>query len=361
MVKSSEYLRKMNFKNYRNKKVLIIGHSGFKGSWLANWLIELKAKVYGISKKSINRSKTYVSTKLNKRIFKEYDFDIRDLKKLNKTINQIKPDYIFFLAAQSLVGKSYKDPVTTWEINFVGALNILDVVKNINFKTNLVLITSDKCYENIGKKSGYKETDTLGGSDPYSASKASVEILYNSYFRSFLKNRGNIKSVTTRAGNVIGGGDMSDDRLIPDCIRAWSKKKILKVRNPDSTRPWQHVLEPLNGYLKLGLYLNYGKYNGKSFNFGPSIKNSKPVKDIMKECSKYLHNFKYTMSNSNFFHEHRLLQLNCDEAKKKLNWKPKLNFKKTISFTIDWYVNFYKKKDMFKFTKKQINEFMKII
>lgn len=350
----------MKIKNYKNKKVLIIGHTGFKGSWLANWLIELKAKVYGISKKNINKSPIYESTKLNKRIIKEYDFDIRNLKRLNEVIKKIKPDYIFFLAAQSLVGKSYKDPVTTWEINFLGALNILDVVKNINFKTNLVLITSDKCYENIEKRGGYKETDLLGGSDPYSASKASVEILYKSYFRSFLRKRKNIKSATTRAGNVIGGGDMSDDRLIPDCFRAWSKKKVLKVRNPDSTRPWQHVLEPLNGYLKLGLYLNIGKYNGESFNFGPSIKNSKPVKDIMNECSKNLENFKYNLSNTNLFHEHRLLQLNSDKSRKKLNWKPKLNFKKTISFTTDWYVKFYNKKEMFKFTKNQIIEFMKI-
>mgnify|MGYP006087076835 CR=1 FL=1 len=348
----------MNFVNYKNQRVLVIGHTGFKGSWLVNWLHILNAKVYGISKKNINKSSNYDFSEISKKTVKEFDFDVRNFKKLNKTINLIKPKYIFFLAAQSLVGNSYQDPRNTWNVNLIGALNLLEVMRKINFKCSMILITSDKCYENNEKKNGYKETDLLGGSDPYSASKASVEILYSSYFRSFLKLKKNINSATTRAGNVIGGGDRSKNRLIPDCIKAWSQNKTAHIRNPNSTRPWQHVLEPLSGYLQLGKYLNQGKLNGQSFNFGPKIKNSKSVKIVISEVEKYLSNFKYRLINKNLFNEHVLLKLNCEKSRTKLKWSPRLTFKDTIKFTIDWYVNYYKKNKNKNFSIEQIKKYI---
>jgi CDP-glucose 4,6-dehydratase len=346
---------------FKDEKVLIIGHTGFKGSWLTNWLDLYGAKIYGISKFSINMSFNYKCINSKKILIKEFDFDIRDYKKLKKTINNIKPKYIFFLAAQSLVGDSYLKPKETWSINLIGALNFLEVVKQIKFRSNIIIITSDKCYLNVEKKTGYKETDMLGGTDPYSASKASIEILYKSYFESFLKFKKNICSSTARAGNVIGGGDLSKNRIVADAIKSWKNKIKLKLRNPKSTRPWQHVLEPLSGYLKLSQYLNNGKLNGTSFNFGPSVKNSKTVIKLIKEMSKHLDNFEFNISNKNIFQEHKLLQLNCTEAKKKLKWKPRLNFKETVSFTTDWYIEKFKnkKKDMRKFNIKQIEKFMK--
>lgn len=347
--------------NFKKEKVLIIGHTGFKGSWLVNWLSLYDAKIYGISKFKINMSHNYKRSNVKKKLIKEYNFDIRNYDKLNNTINKIKPKYIFFLAAQSLVGKSYQDPKKTWSINLVGAINFLEVLRNIEFKCNIVLITSDKCYLNIEKKSGYKETDVLGGTDPYSASKASVEILYKSYFESFLKFKKNINSGTARAGNVIGGGDLSENRIVPDAIKSWKQGASLELRNPKSTRPWQHVLEPLSGYLKFATYLNKNKFNGESFNFGPSIKNSKSVKKLVEEMSKDLINFKYHISNRKIFQEHKLLQLNCNKAKKKLNWEPRLNFNETVHYTVSWYVNEFKKNgiDMSKFTINQILRFIK--
>ena len=342
---------------YKNSKVLIIGHTGFKGSWLVNYLNLLGAKVYGISKKKINESINYELSKVKKTI-KEYDIDVRDFSRLNKAINSIKPRFIFYLAAQSLVGKSYKDPFNTWSINLNGALNFLEIVKKIKFRTNIILITSDKCYKNIEKKTGYKENSFLSGSDPYSGSKASVEILYSSYFESFLKQKKNLYSATARAGNVIGGGDLSENRIIPDCIKSWSNKKSAEIRNPNSTRPWQHVLEPLNGYLILGYYLNKNFYDGESFNFGPSLKNSKSVKELIKEVKFNLKNFKYNIKRKNLFKEHGLLQLNCEKAKRKLRWKPKLDFKQTIKFTIDWYIHYFKRKNMSIFTESQIKKFL---
>jgi CDP-glucose 4,6-dehydratase len=343
---------------YKNKKVLVVGHTGFKGSWLVNWLYYLEANIYGLSKKNINRSLNYDSSNVKKKLKKEYDFDVRNFSKLKNTIKTIKPDYIFYLAAQSLVGSSYNDPHETWTINLLGGLNLLEIIKKINFKTNLILITSDKCYENIEKKSGYKESDTLGGSDPYSASKASVEILYKSYFQSYYKYNKKINSATVRAGNVIGGGDVSQNRIIPDCIKSWKNNKKTQIRNPKSTRPWQHVLEPIGGYLLLGSYLAKNKYNGESFNFGPTVKNSKSVKYLINEVKKNLPNFKFQFSKVNSFKEHNLLQLNCKKAKEKLNWNPRLSFKNTVKFTLEWYKRFYKKEDMSDYCIYQIKKFI---
>ena len=265
--------------HFKNKRVLITGHTGFKGSWLSATLSYLGASVYGISKNY--PTKFYNDLKLNN--VKDYIFDLKDLKKTKKTILKIKPNYIFHLAAQSIVSKSYDEPVETWNSNLISFLNVLETLRLYKKKCTVVMITSDKCYFNVEKKSGYKETDRLGGNENYSASKASCEILFRSYFESYFKyDKKNINIATTRAGNVIGGGDWSKNRLIPDIIRSVEKKKYLVVRNLKSTRPWQHVLEPIFGYIQLAYNLNFNsKLNGESFNFGPYKAKNYDVKQIL--------------------------------------------------------------------------------
>ena len=237
-------------KIFRNKKVLITGHTGFKGSWLSLWLNISGAKVYGISNNYKSTETNIKNFRLKKNV-KNFNIDIRNFVKLNKIITKIKPDFIFHFAAQSLVGNSFKNPVYNFETNFNGTLNLLEVLRLSKFKCISIIITSDKSYKNLEIKRGYTENDILGGDDPYSASKASAEFVINSYFKSFLKNKKNLRIAICRAGNVIGGGDWSNDRLIPDIMRSIFNNKKVKLRNQSSTRPWQHVLDVLNGYLIL--------------------------------------------------------------------------------------------------------------
>ena len=249
----------LSIKQYRNKKVLVTGHTGFKGSWLTLWLKILGAEVVGISKEILNSKGLYTYLSKSDILSSEYFLDIVNLKDLRRAILETKPDYIFHLAAQPIVSKSYLNPSLTFYTNAIGTMNILESIREIKDDINLVLITSDKCYENVETYYGYKEIDKLGGKDPYSASKACAEIISNSYIRSIYKNAGNIKISTARAGNVIGGGDWSLDRLIPDAVKAWQNNQTLGIRNPKSTRPWQYVLEPLRGYLLLGTYIDKSK------------------------------------------------------------------------------------------------------
>ena len=266
------------FKNiYRNKKVLITGHTGFKGSWLCMWLVHLGADVYGISNKIPTNPSNYNASNIG-RIIKNYSFDINDSVKLNKTVKKIKPDFVFHLAAQALVKKSYNDPLDTIHTNALGTSKILEAIKSLNKSVTAVIITSDKVYFNKEIKRGYKEDDLIGGKDPYSASKGMAELAIKTYFDSFISKDKSKKLGITRAGNVIGGGDWAENRIVPDCVRAWSKKKSVIIRNPFSTRPWQHVLEPLSGYLLLGLRLNQkSKINGHAYNFGPKHGQNKTV------------------------------------------------------------------------------------
>lgn len=342
---------------YKNKKVLITGHSGFKGSWLSCILNSFESKVYGISDGKIN-SLLYKKKIANYK--KEYFFDLKEKKKLKKIITKIQPDIIFHLAAQSLVFKSYINPLKTWQSNLLASLNILETSRSLNKNIILIMITSDKCYKNKEIDRGYTEIDELGGDDPYSASKAATEIMIKSYFQSFLKQNKKIKIATARAGNVIGGGDWSNHRLVPDLIKSWSKNKKVKISNPKSTRPWQHVLEPLNGYLKLAELINKRKkLNGNSFNFGPNKKNNYTVLDLTKKIAIFFkkENFWTIRSNKNF-HEAKLLKLNSKKSEKLLKWKPKLNFKKTAEFTASWYLNYYNKKtNLKKFTFDQISNY----
>lgn len=335
----------MLFSNiYQNKKVLVTGHNGFKGSWLCLWLNKLGARVTGIGLPSQTENSFFKANKISD-LVEGLTLDIRDLSSLNDLIIKNKPDFVFHLAAQALVRKSYKDPLETWSTNLVGTLNILESLRLLEKKCSCILITSDKCYENKEWAWGYRENDSLGGPDPYSASKACAELAIKSYVKSFFNNKKNalVKISSARAGNVIGGGDWSEDRIVPDCIKAWSKGDIVQLRSPSSTRPWQHVLEPLSGYLLLGSKLyNNDLFHGESFNFGPQIAENNSVLDLVKTMSEFWEKVKW-ISNEDEIKpdECGLLNLNCDKAFFDLNWHSVLSFKETIRYTIEWYRSFY--------------------
>ncbi len=346
---------------YKKKKILITGHTGFKGSWLSLYLNFLGSDVYGISLKPKDKFNNFELSKIKKILKKNFIFDLRDKKKFKSAVNKIKPDIIFHLAAQPLVGVSYIDPYLTWTSNLISTLNLCEIIKDYKKKLTCVVITSDKCYENLELNRGYKEIDRLGGKDPYSASKGSVEILCKSYFHSFFKKKKNLKFATARAGNVIGGGDWSQDRLIPDLIKSIQKSANLKIRNPKSTRPWQHVLEPLNGYLTLAFKLqNNKKLNGESFNFGPDKTKDYNVEFVIKKFKKIFPNLNYKVIKNKIFFESKLLKLNCRKAYKLLRWKQRLDISQTIFFTAFWYKQFLikKQKNMHNFTISQIKNFL---
>ena len=345
-------------KIFRNKKVLITGHTGFKGSWLSLWLNISGAKVYGVSNNYKSTETNIKNFRLKKNV-KNFNIDIRNFVKLNKIITKIKPDFIFHFAAQSLVGNSFKNPVYNFETNFNGTLNLLEVLRLSKFKCISIIITSDKSYKNLEIKRGYTENDILGGDDPYSASKASAEFVINSYFKSFLKNKKNLRIAICRAGNVIGGGDWSNDRLIPDIMRSIFNNKKVKLRNQSSTRPWQHVLDVLNGYLILASKLKKNNtLNGQSFNFGPPIKSNYTVLAIVREMKKNWNLLEWVFSNRTY-HESTLLKLNSSKSLKYLNWKNKLDFKELIRLVTDWYKCFYENKNVYDFSIKQIRNFEK--
>jgi len=352
--------RKMFGNIYCGKKVLVTGNTGFKGSWLCTWLIALGADVYGISKDIPTHPSMFEELGLADKM-KHFVADIRDLKTLNEIMNKIQPDFVFHLAAQPIVSLSYKEPLETITSNVVGTANVLEVLRHFTKPCTAVIITSDKCYDNVEWIWGYKETDNLGGKDIYSGSKGAAEIIFKSYFHSFFKKEDClVKIATARAGNVIGGGDWALDRIIPDCMRSWSNGEVVEIRSPKSTRPWQHVLEPLSGYLQLGekLFKDHS-LNGENFNFGPQSEYSHTVQEILEKMS-IRWNFKnpkeaYQITGNIKFHEAGLLKLNCDKALFHFRWIPTLDYQTLIEFTSDWYYEFYKNKpDMFAYTANQI-------
>lgn len=347
-----------SFKDFKEKKIVITGHTGFKGSWLSLWLNYLGADVYGISNNFKTNQTNLNNFKIKKNI-KNFDVDIRNFQKLNTLIKKIKPDFIFHFAAQSLVGASYKKPLYNFETNFNGTLNLLEVLRLSNFKCVSILITSDKSYRNFEIKRGYVEDDILGGDDPYSASKSCAEFVINSYFRSFLKNKKNLRIAVCRAGNVIGGGDWSNDRLIPDLMRSIFKNKKVKLRNQNSTRPWQHVLDVLNGYLNLaGRLKKNKKLNGQAFNFGPPKSSNFRVLDVVREIKKNWKILEWELSKKKY-HESKLLKLNSNKSLKFLKWKNKLKFKEVIKLVTDWYKCLYENKNIYNFSINQIKYFEK--
>ncbi len=345
---------------YKGKRVFITGHTGFKGSWLMAWLHLLGATVKGYA-----LAPEYAECLFN--VLEPLDLcesiiaDIRNKEKLKEEILSFQPDYIFHLAAQPLVRHSYQIPSETFEVNAIGTANLLEAVNVLPNKCSVIVITTDKVYENKEQDIFYNETDVLGGYDPYSASKACTEFVVSSFRNSFF-NVDKIEQhqkgiVTVRAGNVIGGGDFSEDRIIPDIIRALKQKKIIEVRNPAAVRPWQHVLEPLCGYLLAGglLYNEPQKYSG-AYNFGPEPADHLTVKELVELAIKTWHSgeWKDTGEKSQV-HEAQLLKLDISKAKTKLNWHPKLNAATAIEWTINWYSQTDKIAD---FTFRQINDYM---
>lgn len=349
---------------YKGKKVLITGHTGFKGSWLTVWLLKLGANVIGISKDIPTKPSMFETLKIESKIT-HFEEDLRNYQAVKKVVSTIKPDFIFHLAAQPLVVQSYLDPLETITTNVIGTTNMLESLRELNLSCIAVIITSDKCYDNVEWVWGYKETDTLGGKDIYSGSKGAAELIIKSYYNSFFKdpNKSNVRLVSTRAGNVIGGGDWADYRIAPDCIKAWRNGESVEIRSPKATRPWQHVLEPLSGYLAVATELfKNAKLNGESFNFGPHSEYTKTVYDLLNDLSKYWNlNQEPSCFSENIseFHEAGLLKLNCDKALFYLKWLPTLDYYKLIEFTSTWYYNFYNDKniDLFELTLNQINEY----
>lgn len=351
---------------YSNKKVLITGNTGFKGAWLSIWLESLGAKIYGVSKDIPTSPSMFESLNLGCKI-EQHFIDVRDFDKLNDVIKRIEPDFVFHLAAQAIVSTSYENPVDTISTNVTGTMNVLESLRLLNKICTAIIITSDKCYDNVEWVWGYKETDALGGKDIYSGSKGAAELVFKSYFHSFFNNSDSkVKVAVARAGNVIGGGDWAADRIVPDCMRAWSKGEIVEIRSPNATRPWQHVLEPLSGYLNLGSELySDDSINGESFNFGPHSEHTSTVKKLLEDlsgCWKYDNPTNaYCITDDIKFHEAGLLKLNCDKALFHLKWIPTLNYNQLLNFTGDWYYNFYNSKlDMHQYTMNQIIEYVKI-
>lgn len=348
---------------YAGKKVLVTGNTGFKGSWLTLWLIELGADVYGLSDTVPGTPCMFTELNIEKKI-KHFWADIRNTTKVREIIHEVQPDFVFHLAAQALVSVSYENPLDTISTNVFGTANLLDALRLENPVCTAVIITSDKCYDNVEWVWGYKETDALGGRDIYSGSKGAAEIVIKSYFHSFFqKDDCRVRLVTARAGNVIGGGDWAQDRIIPDCIRSWGKGEAVDIRSPKATRPWQHVLEPLSGYLALGQKLSKDKsLNGQSFNFGPQAENSHTVIDLISAVGAIFGlpegQDPYSITDNIPFHEAGLLKLNCDKALFHLSWRPTLQYEELIQFTADWYRTWNTKKtDMYAFTMEQLKSY----
>jgi CDP-glucose 4,6-dehydratase len=326
---------------FRNKKVFITGHTGFKGSWMCMCLEMLGAEVKGYALKP-EKNSLYEKIKKNLSISSVYA-DIRNSEKLKKEILEFQPDFIFHMAAQALVRKSYMNPVETYETNVLGTVNLLDALRSLKKKCSCVIVTTDKVYENHESNAAYKESDKLGGHDPYSASKSAAEIITESYRLSFFnpddysKHKKSIASA--RAGNVIGGGDYATDRILPDIFRALSKRQVIKVRNPAAVRPWQHVLEPLHGYLTLAAAMNKDAQKfAESFNFGPMISDTCTVEQLVKMAIESWGSGTYKVTREkNAPHEAGQLRLDISKAKKMLSWQPHWNSKTAIDKTISWY------------------------
>lgn len=345
---------------YRGKNVLITGHTGFKGSWLAVWLKELGANVIGIALDPVSEKDLFNLASLSGEIT-DYRQDIRDLAIITQIIQKEQPEIVFHLAAQPLVLSSYHDPVLTFETNVLGTVNILEACRKTKSVRQIVIVTTDKVYENKEQLAGYEEVEPLGGHDPYSASKAASEIITQSYSKSFFQSTSHLinSSVSTaRAGNVIGGGDWSQNRIIPDCIRSLEKNKTIVLRNPGAVRPWQHVLEPLNGYLLLAIKMaeDPEAYSG-AWNFGPQESEIVSVRELVGNVLDCWGEGKWEAAeNIEKPHETEMLKLNISKSRNYLGWKPVLNLNETVELTIDWYKK-YSTTDVYQLCLENIKEF----
>lgn len=351
---------------YKNKRVLITGHTGFKGSWLALWLKALGAEVAGYSAYLPSDPCNFEVLKLKDGIA-DHKGDVRDFNHLREVFQDFHPEVVFHLAAQPIVRQSYESPRPTFDTNIGGTVNVLECLRDSEHVRAAVIITSDKCYQNVEWLWGYRENDPLGGDDPYSASKACAELVTRSYCRSIIKpvpDKPVPAIATTRAGNVIGGGDWAADRIVPDCVRAWSVGKPLLVRNPQATRPWQHVLEPLSGYLCIGADLmTSGRYHGEAYNFGPDANLNKSVGTLIEQARQHWPEGRWETdpASSGQKKESTLLKLSCEKAQQHLSWRAAMTFDETLEMTIGWYRQFYTAPDdMAAFALGQIQRYIEL-
>lgn len=344
---------------YKGKKVFVTGHTGFKGSWLTLWLTKLGANVCGYSLAPSTKPSMFEELDIQNRISKSIIGDILDYEKLQAEMNEFKPDIVFHLAAQPLVRLSYAEPILTYQTNVIGSLNVLEAAKHTQSIKAFVNITTDKCYENKEVNRGYKEDEPMGGYDMYSSSKGCVEIMSSSFRRSFLQEEGTYAMATARAGNVIGGGDWALDRLIPDCVRYINAGEKIEIRNPVAIRPWQHVLEPLSGYLLLGeKLLEEGKKFAEGFNFGPNEDSVLRVAEVAQKVCEYYGKGEVVVHKRDDLHEANLLMLNIEKAEQVLGWIPTYTADEAVKRSIEWYKHFYNQEtDMYDFTMKQIKEY----
>ena len=341
---------------FKGKKVLITGNTGFKGSWLTVWLLKQGAQVFGYSNSVLTEPAMYRVLNLEQHITQCWR-DVRDKDTFAEFLETTRPDFVFHLAAQAIVSTSYNNPWETISTNVMGTASVLEALKNYSHPLTAVIITSDKAYDNVEWIWGYRENDRMGGKDIYSGSKGAAELVIKSYWHSFLKHKENILIAVARAGNVIGGGDWSKDRIVVDTIKAFANNKPVEIRSPFATRPWQHVLEPLSGYLTLAKQLNENhKLNGEAFNFGPRAEQLKTVKQLVEDIAKYWEiQDPVRITDTQPFNEATLLKLNCDKAQALLSWHATLNYDQTVKLTANWYKDFYSQDvDMYGLTLNQI-------
>jgi len=334
----------MQLNSFSNKTVIITGHTGFKGAWLAAWLKRLGARVVGIAFEPSTVPSHFAAADIAEGMT-DLRIDIRNQAALSEAIVAAQPDFVFHLAAQALVRRSYELPIETWQTNVLGTLHVLEALRNLARSCAAVIITSDKCYDNVEWVWGYRETDALGGPDPYSASKGAAELAIKSHVKSYFpKATSPVRIGSARAGNVIGGGDWAQHRIVPDCVKAWSADRLVNLRNPHSTRPWQHVLEPLSGYLTLALALSHRpELHGESFNFGPQAQKNHSVLALVQQMAIHWEQVRWLDASDVEAgpYESGLLKLNCDKALQVLNWHAVMSFEDTVRMTAEWYRAFH--------------------
>jgi len=355
----------MNKEFWNKKKVLLTGHTGFKGSWLSLWLQKLNANVVGFSK-SIPTNPSLFELANIENGMTSITGNVCDYHKLEETIKEYKPEIVIHMAAQAILRESYSNPIETYATNVMGTVNLLESIRKVGNVKVILNVTTDKCYEHDKSSRGHLETDRLGGYDPYSNSKACSELVTSSFRNSFFNpeehEKHGISLASCRAGNVIGGGDWGKDRLIPDIVKGILNNEIIKIRNPDSIRPWQHVLDPLNGYLTLAEKLwSSGSEFSEGWNFGPLENDEKPVKWIVEKMIKLSSkNIRYEMDGNVNPHEENYLKLNCGKAKSRLGWMSKLNLEEGLEWITEWYKQYEQNKDMRQITEQQIEKFERL-
>ena len=346
--------------SYKSKTVLVTGHTGFKGAWLTAWLKHLGAKVVGIAFDPPTEPSHFIAARLGFGMV-DHRIDIRNQSELEEAILSAQPDFVFHLAAQALVRRSYESPLETWQTNVLGTLHVLEALRSLDKHCAAVIITSDKCYDNVEWVWGYRETDPMGGPDPYSASKGAAELAIRSHIKSFFSNGNKVHIASARAGNVIGGGDWAEHRIVPDCVKAWSSGDLVTLRNPYATRPWQYVLEPLSGYLSLAWALRDNPdLHGQSFNFGPQAQQNHSVLELVQEMAIHwpLVKWEDVSADNNGPYESGLLKLNCDKAMHYLKWHAVMDFKETVKMTAEWYKAYYQNASLIsELSKAQIESY----